>query len=181
MEKFIVNKLVEEYTNLMFGLIQHIDYFSPLRTEGEAEDRYNLTETIEALDLVPAGWKKQTSGFGYGFVDSSGNMIFPFVRNKKITFDLLLWKDKRDGSENTKNLCFELFNNMLQPLHGSLFLAGLWRTNHPSEDLYYYGDKYCGAKKKCLRSATMSDIQSICNSCSSKEENCISVWELDNT
>lgn len=175
MEKFKVNKLVEEYTNLMFGLMQHIDYFTPLRTEGEYQERYYLAETIQALNLVPAGWIKH--GSGQGFMDSSGNMI---------TFDLQLGAIKPDdsGSYNiiqsfSNKLCFELFNNMLQPLHSSLFAAGIWKNK--SAGVTYYGDKYCGAEKKCLRAATLSDMHNICNSCSVKKENCIVVWELDNT
>ena len=184
MEKFKVNKLVEEYTNLMFGLMQHIDYFTPLRTEGEYQERYYLAETIQALNLVPAGWIKH--GSGQGFMDSSGNMIYTYVRGKMITFDLQLGAIKPDdsGSYNiiqsfSNKLCFELFNNMLQPLHSSLFAAGIWKNK--SAGVTYYGDKYCGAEKKCLRAATLSDMHNLCNSCTVKKENCIVVWELDNT
>ena len=57
MEKFKVNKLVEEYTSLMFGLMEHMDNFSPLRVEGEYQERYYLAETIQELNLLPVGWK----------------------------------------------------------------------------------------------------------------------------
>ena len=183
MEKFKVNKLVEEYTNLMFGLMQHIDYFTPLRAEGEYQGRYYLADTIQSLDLVPAGWQKHASG--KGFMDSSGNMIYTYTRNKHITFDLQLGETKIDdsGSYNiiqsfSNKLCFELFNNMLQPLHSSLFFAGIWKNK--SAGVTYYGDKYCGADDRCLRDMTLSDIQSLCNSCRVNVENCIVVWELDN-
>ena len=183
MEKFKVNKLVEEYTNLMFGLMQHIDYFTPLRAEGEYQGRYYLADTIQSLDLVPAGWQKHASG--KGFMDSSGNMIYTYTRNKHITFDLQLGETKIDdsGSYNiiqsfSNKLCFELFNNMLQPLHSSLFFAGIWKNK--SAGVIYYGDKYCGADDRCLRDMTLSDIQSLCNSCRVNVENCIVVWELDN-
>ena len=183
MEKFKVNKLVEEYTNLMFGLMQHIDYFTPLRTEGKYQERYYLADTIQSLDLVPAGWQKHASG--QGFTDSSGNMIYTYTRNKHITFDLELGETKRDDSGSysiiqsfSNKLCFELFNNMLQPLHSSLFYAGIWKNK--SAGVTYYGDKYCGADDRCLRDMTLSDIQSLCNSCRVNVENCIVVWELDN-
>ena len=182
MEKFKVNKLVEEYTNLMFGLMQHIDYFTPLHTEGEYQERYYLAETIQGLNLVPAGWRKH--GSGQGFIDSSGNMIYTYVRGNMITFDLQLGAIDGSGSYNiiqsfSNKLCFELFNNMLQPLHGSLFAAGIWKNK--SAGVTYYGDKYCGAENKCLRAATLSDMHNLCNSCTIKKENCIVVWELDNT
>ena len=182
MEKFKVNKLVEEYANLMFGLMQHIDYFTPLRTEGEYQGRYYLTDTIQSLDLVPACWQKH--GSGQGFIDSSGNMISIFTRNKRITFDLRLGATEIDDSGDriiksfSNKLCFELFNNMLQPLHSSLFYAGIWKNK--SAGITYYGDKYCGADDRCLRDMTLSDIQSLCNSCRVNVENCIVVWELDN-
>ena len=182
MEKFKVNKLVEEYTNLMFGLMQHIDYFTPLHTEGEYQERYYLAETIQGLNLVPAGWRKH--GSGQGFIDSSGNMIYIYVRGNMITFDLQLGAIDGSGSYNiiqsfSNKLCFELFNNMLQPLHSSLFAAGIWKNK--SAGVTYYGDKYCGAENKCLRAATLSDMHNLCNSCTIKKENCIVVWELDNT
>ena len=182
MEKFKVNKLVEEYTNLMFGLMEHMDNFSPLRVEGEYQERYYLAETIQGLNLVPAGWRKY--GSGQGFIDSSGNMIYTYVRGNMITFDLQLGAIDGSGSYNiiqsfSNKLCFELFNNMLQPLHGSLFAAGIWKNK--SAGVTYYGDKYCGAENKCLRAATLSDMHNLCNSCTIKKENCIVVWELDNT
>ena len=182
MEKFKVNKLVEEYTNLMFGLMEHMDNFSPLRVEGEYQERYYLAETIQGLNLVPAGWRKH--GSGQGFIDSSGNMIYTYVRGNMITFDLQLGAIDGSGSYNiiqsfSNKLCFELFNNMLQPLHGSLFVAGIWKNK--SAGVTYYGDKYCGAENKCLRAATLSDMHNLCNSCTIKKENCIVVWELDNT
>ena len=182
MEKFKVNKLVEECTNLMFGLMQHIDYFTPLHTEGEYQERYYLAETIQGLNLVPVGWRKH--GSGQCFIDSSGNMIYTYVRGNMITFDLQLGAIDGSGSYNiiqsfSNKLCFELFNNMLQPLHGSLFVAGIWKNK--SAGVTYYGDKYCGAENKCLRAATLSDMHNLCNSCTIKKENCIVVWELDNT
>ena len=182
MEKYKVNKLVEEYTSLMFGLMEHMDNFSPLRVEGEYQERYYLAETIQGLNLVPAGWRKH--GSGQGFIDSSGNMIYTYVRGNMITFDLQLGAIDGSGSYNiiqsfSNKLCFELFNNMLQPLHSSLFAAGIWKNK--SAGVTYYGDKYCGAENKCLRAATLSDMHNLCNSCTIKKENCIVVWELDNT
>ena len=181
MEKYKVNKLVEEYTSLMFGLMEHMDNFSPLRVEGEYQERYYLAETIQGLNLLPAGWKiagKQ------GVVDSAGNYAYTFVRYKHLTFDLQL--GAIDGSSGysiiqsfSSKLCFELFNNLLKPLHSSLYYAGLWKNKSVGDG--YFGDKYCGdAENKCLSEATLSEIQNICSSCSVKQENCLITWEMDN-
>ena len=181
MEKFKVNKLVEEYTSLMFGLMEHMDNFSPLRVEGEYQERYYLAETIQELNLLPAGWKVAGK---QGVRDSAGNLAYTFVRSKHLTFDLQLGAtDDSSGYDIiqtfSNKLCFELFNNLLKPLHGSLYYAGLWKNK--SAGYGYYGDKYCGdSEKKCLNEATLAEMQNICNSCSVKKENCILVWEMDN-
>ena len=181
MEKFKVNKLVEEYTSLMFGLMEHMDNFSPLRAEGEYQERYYLAETIQELNLLPAGWKVAGK---QGVRDSAGNFAYTFVRSKHLTFDLQLGAaDDSSGyriiQTFSSKLCFELFNNLLKPLHSSLYYAGLWKNK--SAGYGYYGDKYCGdSEKKCLNEATLAEMQNICNSCSVKKENCILVWEMDN-
>ena len=181
MEKFKVNKLVEEYTSLMFGLMEHMDNFSPLRVEGEYQERYYLAETIQELNLLPAGWKVAGK---QGVRDSAGNFAYTFVRSKHLTFDLQLGATDNSSGYNiiqtfSNKLCFELFNNLLKPLHSSLYYAGLWKNK--SAGYGYYGDKYCGdSEKKCLNEATLAEMQNICNSCSVKKENCILVWEMDN-
>ena len=164
MEKFKVNKLVEEYTSLMFGLMEHMDNFSPLRAEGEYQERYYLAETIQELNLLPAGWKVAGK---QGVRDSAGNFAYTFVRSKHLTFDLQLGATD-DSSGYTiiqtfsSKLCFELFNNLLKPLHSSLYYAGLWKNK--SAGYGYYGDKYCGdSEKKCLNEATLAEIQNIFN------------------
>ena len=181
MEKFKVNKLVEEYTSLMFGLMEHMDNFSPLRVEGEYQERYYLAETIQELNLLPAGWKVAGK---QGVRDSAGNFASTFVRSKHLTFDLQLGATDDSSGYSiiqtfSNKLCFELFNNLLKPLHSSLYYAGLWKNK--SDGYGYYGDKYCGdSEKKCLNEATLAEMQNICNSCSVKKENCILVWEMDN-
>ena len=181
MEKFKVNKLVEEYTSLMFGLMEHMDNFSPLRVEGVYQERYYLAETIQELNLLPAGWKVAGK---QGVRDSAGNFAYTFVRSKHLTFDLQLGATDDSSGYNiiqtfSSKLCFELFNNLLKPLHSSLYYAGLWKNK--SAGYGYYGDKYCGdSEKKCLNEATLAEMQNICNSCSVKKENCILVWEMDN-
>ena len=181
MEKYKVNKLVEEYTSLMFGLMEHMDNFSPLRVEGGYQERYYLAETIQGLNLLPTGWKiagKQ------GAIDSAGNYVYTFVRYKHLTFDLRLGAAEYDNGYQiiqsfSSKLCFELFNNLLKPLHNSLYYAGLWKNKSAGDG--YFGDKYCGdAENKCLSEATLSEIQNICNSCSVKQENCLITWEMDN-
>ena len=181
MEKYKVNKLVEEYTSLMFGLMEHMDNFSPLRVEGEYQERYYLADTIQGLNLLPAGWRiagKQ------GAIDSAGNYVYTFVRYKHLTFDLRLGAAEYDNGYQiiqsfSSNLCFELFNNLLKPLHSSLYYAGLWKNKSAGDG--YFGDKYCGdAENKCLSEATLSEIQNICSSCSVKQENCLITWQMDN-
>lgn len=161
--------------------MEHMDNFSPLRVEGEYQERYYLAETIQGLNLLPTGWKiagKQ------GAIDSAGNYVYTFVRYKHLTFDLRLGAAEYDNGYQiiqsfSSKLCFELFNNLLKPLHNSLYYAGLWKNKSAGDG--YFGDKYCGdAENKCLSETTLSEIQNICNSCSVKQENCIITWEMDN-
>ena len=65
MQKCKINKTVEGYSYLIAGLLEHIDDFRPLRYNNGTENddhRYYLRDVIQGLNLVPEGWKVNSSG-----------------------------------------------------------------------------------------------------------------------
>ena len=174
MEKFKINKVIDDFNMLVMNILEHRDSFEKL---GNTKTQYQLTDTIYAMNLVPASWKQLSSSY---LEDSMGNWLNIYVRNnssgsyKGIVFDynlggLSVDEDGHNFSESFNNkLCFELFNTVIVPLH-HVFKRG---RIYPNDSYIYYGDAYCdGQITPCLKDLTLSRIKGMCNSCS-KTERC---------
>ena len=174
MEKFKINKVIDDFNMLVMNILEHRDSFEKL---GNTKTEYQLTDTIYAMNLVPASWKQLSSSY---LEDSMGNWLNIYVRNnssgsyKGIVFDynlggLSVDEDGHNFSESFNNkLCFELFNTVIVPLH-HVFKRG---RIYPNDSYIYYGDAYCdGQIAPCLKDLTLSRIKEMCNSCS-KTERC---------
>ena len=75
MEKWKMNKAIEEYSYLFSGLLENIDEFRRL------PNNTGLTEVVEAKNLVPGTWKKLGNR---GFNDANGNAVNIFSRNNRL-------------------------------------------------------------------------------------------------
>ena len=174
MEKFKTNKVIDDFNMLAMNILEHRDSFEKL---GNTEAEYQLTDTIYAMNLVPASWKQLNSAY---LEDSMGNWLNVYVRKSSsdsfngIVFDYNLGGmnaneqgDNISSSFNSK-LCFEFFNNIIVPMHNTFKRGRMF----PNGDYIYYGDAYCdGSTLPCLKDLTLSRIKEMCNSCS-KTERC---------
>ena len=155
MEKFKINKTVEEYSMLTAGLLEHIDYFNGLNTEGT---QYPLVNIVKALNLVPETWSVISV---QDMRDSWGNQLGIFTRSGHFQLEINLGKG---NSKSSVKFCETMMRDFAQPLSNMLYAAYFFRWNHPGTS--YYGDKYCNSSdSQCLRNLTISDITQICRSC----------------
>ena len=154
MEKWKINKALDEYSMLIYGLLQDIDYIQKLNTTN-APDYSNevwLLGYAEGVGLIPKNWKKQN---GKVIKDTFGNTLHIFARNNRLVFDIYL----QGGSVS---LCQEFYRNLVKPLHEILFYGRQFSSNVST----FYGDHYCNDKNfKCINSLTLSDIQDMCKKC----------------
>ena len=168
MEKFKVNKAISEYSLLIFGILEHLDDLRP--TACDNTNFCGLASYYQAANLLPGNWIVADDAH---ISDSNGNMIFTFVRNKRIGFDLYLGA-ATGSSKFPQKLCKELFTNLVKPLHSSLYHAGIWGNVNGGN--YLYGDNICQTDGlKCLRDISLSEINSLCESCADGESCCIGI------
>ncbi len=171
MEKFKVNKLMAEYNDLIFGLLEHRQSFQE-NIKGET----CIVDVVQALNLVPETWTALSREY---IQDSLGNWINPRFRPTSKTQNGV-WKEgiiidfnlgglniDENGNKTYDNfnekICFEMFNNIIQPLHNTLKAASMTGGQG-----MYVGDTFCQDDVLCLNNMTLSQMKNICSSCNRK-------------
>ncbi|HBO49726.1 MAG TPA: hypothetical protein DD619_02910 [Alphaproteobacteria bacterium] len=173
MEKFKINKLIEEYNMAIFGALEHIEDFRKLtEPNGGEANSVGLKQMFVDLGLVPHTWKIGNLG-PRSLIDSSNNVVGVASRNQKLLFDIYIGgvstndENKTISPAYSAKLCKEIFQNITKPLHSVIYVSALYKTTGGYE--LYYGDSFCGNNKKCLNDITVEDINKICNSCTPKD------------
>ena len=175
MEKFKINKLVGEYSNVVFQLLEYKDNL--LRSN--PKNQVFIADIMAAMNIVPGGWVKMS---GTTYSDSQGNYVVVYLLGGRnlISFDMFLGGTSKNengilvSTGFSEKLCTELLHNIALPLSSELFQVivansvnnwGIWNTR--------FGAKYCGtAERKCIATATLSDFQEMCKSCEGLEGEC---------
>lgn len=173
MEKFKVNKLVEEYSNVIFQLLEHKDNL--LRSN--PQNQVFLADTMAAMNMVPESWVKQSKIW---YKDSQGNNVAAYLLNGELlSFDMYLGGTSKNesGASVSVNfsvkLCTELLNNLALPLSSELFRVTVANSANDWAGITRYGAKYCGTEdRKCIATATLSDFQAMCKFCDGLEGQC---------
>ena len=173
MEKFKVNKTVSEYSNFIFGMLEHLSDYQNL-TQVDDGKQISLANTINNTVSVPPNWV-----LNGGFSDSNGNQLYIVSRNNRLVLDIYLGtisiNDKGQFvSDNfSTNLCRELFLNLVQPIADTLYWARLYRAKE-AVPVKFWGNKTCnGADRKCLQAITLSEIDATCKLCVKGDYCCI--------
>ena len=173
MEKFKVNKTVSEYSNFIFGILEHLSDYQNL-TQVDDGKQISLANTINNTVSVPPNWV-----LNGGFSDSNGNQLYIVSRNNRLVLDIYMGtisiNDKGQFvSDNfSTNLCRELFLNLVQPIADTLYWARLYRANE-AVPVKFWGNKTCnGADRKCLQAITLSEIDATCKLCVKGDYCCI--------
>ena len=171
MEKFKVNKLVEEYSMLIYGLMEHkSSFFLP---DDDSKD-LQLGEIVKALNLVPENWRLLNVKY---LDDGRGNLVNVRISESSVAPGLVidfnlggLSEDENGSLISTtfpKKLCFEMFNTLVYPLRDGLIMGRVFITDNKSDNRYYSA-AYCGGDIKCLQDLNLSDIKRECDACDGK-------------
>lgn len=175
MEKFRVNKLLEEYTMLLYGLLGNLN---ELKNKSTVDSRaiVGLIDYVQAISLVPETWKRVNST---RMTDSQGNVILLFSRSNRFVMDIYIGGvfNEKTGSMTystgyNATVCQELMQNFAKPLHGEVRFVNFYRWTDGDYAHLYYGDEYCAKGKKCLRDMTVTEINDFCKLCEGDREAC---------
>ena len=176
MEKFKLNKAMDEYSYLIYGLLEHLDEikYSTKYRDG------NITPVVELannLNLVPPTWTMRANNIDVRqknlYEDPYNNLLAIYSKDGNLRFSFILgglqFPDK--GSLITENFstkfCMELVNNVVKPLHSSLEFLYFYRSKGNSST--FYGDKNCSSGRKCLSDISIKEVYDNCKRCSKKE------------
>ena len=175
MEKFKINKAMDEYSHIIFGLLEHS---SEIKRNNVQTD---LVDLAQSLNLIPNNWQRQSAR---QVSDGLGNLIQLFftpgnmygASEARITFDFYLGgtriQDKKEVSDAfSSSLCFALYRDFAQHLHPIIYESQLYRTGS-SKNTTYYGDAYCGGKIPCLKDLSLAEMDKLCKTCSKGNEAC---------
>ncbi len=172
MEKWKIDKALNEYNFLIQGLMEHTEQLTKMSQTNPQQT--GITDFVMAANLVPATWKKITI---YDFIDSEGNMVGTFLRNGHWTIEIAPggpYRQNEAGDQVNESFsqrsCEALFRDLVQPLHSPIHRAFLFRWKQGS--IIFYGDKTCSDSKKCLRDLTVSEINQTCKACKKDKERC---------
>ncbi len=179
MEKFKINKALDEYSFMIFGLLEHFDDIRKIGHISSGDT--GLAELMQAIRIVPTNWKQIDAS---RFADSIGNYINVFYRMKdgdgeRLIIDMWLGgiQQNTDGTNASgafsNNLCVSLYQNLVQPLHKTLQYAGNYRAGSDGQHFTpFWGDAYCQSGRTCLSRMKVSDFYNACNSCQKGSEIC---------
>ena len=179
MQKFKLNKALDEYSFMIFGLLEHFDDIRKIGHISSGDT--GLAELMQAIRIVPTNWKQIDAS---RFADSIGNYINVFYRMKDVDDERLIidmWlggiQQNTDGTNASgafsNNLCVSLYQNLVQPLHKTLQYAGNYRAGSDGKHFTpFWGDAYCQSGRTCLSRMKVSDFYNACNSCQKGSEIC---------
>lgn len=171
MEKFKVNKLIQEYNYYIFGMLNYIEEAKHL-TKPETANIVGMNNIAEAENLIPQSWN--------GAIDSMGNYFVPFSRNTHLSFDLYIGWQKRNENgamvsvSYSDKFCTAILSNVIQPLHYSLYSVGI----NLGRSVSYYGDSTCSDERLCLADLKPAEIHSLCKTCLKNEHPCYIVLQF---
>ena len=172
MEKYKINKTINEYTMLIAGLLEYKNNFMQSTTP---QNTIDLDEFIFATHLVPETWKQ------YGnkrILDSNGHNIRIYFTNKSVAdgnkagryiIDLRFSLAKTNAVFS-RNLCKTFFIDIGQQMASAMYSMTVIPV---STNIDYAGDAFChgsgksisGQTIKCLRDLTLSEADEICRTC----------------
>lgn len=163
MEMWKVNKLVNEYRYLVFGMLDYLDNIKKayMVTDGSK----GFVDIVKALGVQPENWKVLNAS---SFADEFGNRIQLFYSNNSAVFEFYLDFNNIKNENKNRNtyLCREIFDKLAVPLHPLIRYANVWRGTTSTPNDAWMGDKQCDAELKCLKDISMVEINKLCQTCS---------------
>ena len=165
MLKYKLNKQAEAMNLLLNNAMQ-------LRPPMPDEGSVFYSELLSKLNLLPDGIRLWTDK--KFLIDSFGNTIWFFAGTKLYGIG---YHFDNDGS-NRLAICSNLLN-VYKENHASLYqiISDTYFGNTTDDitiDYYgtYYGDGYCSGNAKCITDITLTDIETLCQSCNQDSNAC---------
>ena len=188
MEKFKVNKIINEYSFMLAGIVEHADDLG--RNSYRKESGYfgeGLVDWIEGMNLVPATWHRIND---IAMSDSSGNVVQWYKADNRLAVDFYLggwqedksqsysgWLDGKSSASFSPKLCVDMFESLVQPMHHVLHEANTFNSKQSGKGVVFLGDSICGSEnKKCLSSAKLADFHQACQVCDATGVCAITLW-----
>lgn len=160
MEKWKINKMAEEYSYLIQGLLGYLTEIQNLPAST------GLIDTGFAMGIIPDNWKRVDN---LHVNDAFGNKIKPYVRNNRLVIDFYFGGHNREANTQGfyKKACKVLMRDMAAPLHYSVNMVWIF-FGSSSQSKIFFGDSVCKETENCLRDITLKDINEACNLCDSR-------------
>ncbi len=163
LQKWKVNKMLNDYTMLTADIIEHLD---DLKYVSKNSSAVGMVDVLQSSGAIPQSWKKMNS---LKINDSNGNLLAFFSRNNEFGFSINIGGYRVDSKGNeiaegfSQDVCLTLFRDLVQPLHSQISKGYTYNTK---KYIYYYGDNFCDGKtKKCLSNITLSEMKTACEIC----------------
>ena len=167
MEKWKINKTIEEYSMLITGLIEYKDNF--IKNTPTETDVY-LPDFIQAANLVPETWKKGGSSYMYDTLGNRVNIYFSNTENisgTRYVFDIWFAQSASSNNSLAYNLCRTFYQDVGIAMSSNVLAMIVQGGKH-----FAYGDTLChegtddkGNPRHCLRDMKLSEISDICKTC----------------
>ena len=173
MMKYKINKTVEGYSMLVYGMLEHLE---DLRKSTAAETNID-TETLLAINAIPKSWVNKNNNLSLNIVDSYNNQARVWLHKGYIIIDIYLSTPTANDKgglvteNNSVALCRELFTNLFLPLHATAAETSVYVAR--KHGYSFFGDKYCvGDTERCMSNATPVQINEACNTCGKTGDLC---------
>ena len=169
MEKWKLDKAIEEYSMLIFGMQEYIESIQKYKFDGPHTGGVPIAE---AANLIPASWNIQST---YGILDAYGNRLQIYIDNspRYLVMDFYLQGMSKAETNQYRQtfsgkLCMEMFNNIIIPLNDTIYEAHIFRSQS-GIGKNFSGKTSCAANKTCIRDMTLKDVHDACNYCTGKD------------
>ena len=173
MEKWKINRTINEYSMLMAGLLEYKDNFIK-NTPAQSEP--GIVDFVQAAHLVPETWIKKSN---INMNDSLGNHVGIYFSNKRnangydvgdrFVFNLYFGSSKTSDNSFQYNLCRTFFKDLGVAMSYNMLAMGMipvaQNTNYAGDSRCHGGLGYNGETRKCLRDMTLTEISDICKTC----------------
>lgn len=158
MEMYKMNKVIDEYSSVFFSMQQF-----RINSKDNSGISYVLAKNTGVL---PSGW----SVFGGSLASDNNGYVSQIVKyeNNPQFLYMYLYLGQEDTPGKSAKYCQNLMQKFVQPLHDTVYIAGLSNQTH-SQELVFYGDKYCDSSKPCLSNVSISTIVEECNKCITRD------------
>lgn len=163
MQKYKINKMLDDYTMLTTNILEHLDEFEHV---SKNSSKIGLVDVLQASGIIPPSWEKMNS---LQIWDSNGNLLSFYSSFSSFYFIINIGGHSVDlqGTEIaggfSQDICLTLFKDLIKPLHYPITSIMIYGKKG-----YFlaYGDAFCDDYiKKCLSNLTLSEMKQACEIC----------------